>query len=158
MRIAELRTIASTSLQFSGPGRTDDCSHSKHWDIASHDNTFTSFPELHFFLTPFSLWFVLSCHCILRQSGHCGGEEQWQAEPLYKAACWGDGWYMVQKTRPLKRNKGQHVRAATIVLGLRWAPDGSQSAVQMSRWSSNLEQSVCGLWPAQMWPWLTPTD
>lgn len=88
------------------------------------------------------LWFALSCHSILRQSGHCGGEEQWQVGPLHRAACWGDGSSTVQNRWLLKRNKGQHVREATIVLGLPWAPDGSQPAVQMSRWSSNLEQSV----------------
>lgn len=101
------------------------------------------------------LWFVLSCHSVVRQSRHGGGEEQRQAEPLDRAACRGDGSYLVQKTWLLKRNKGQHVRAATIVLGLPRVPDGSQPAVQMSRWSSNVEQSVRCLWPPRRdcdWP------
>jgi len=157
MLIAELRTPVSTSVQFSGPGRTDGFSQTKHWDIASHDDTFTSFLDLHFFLTLFSDLYCLN-HSVLRQSGHCGGEEQWQVEPLYRTACWGDGSYVVQKRWLLKRNKGQRVRNATIVLGLPWPPYGSQPTVLMSAWSSNLEQSESGLWPPQVGPWLNPTN
>lgn len=32
----------------------DDCSHSKHWDVTSRGNMFTSCPELHLFFKPSS--------------------------------------------------------------------------------------------------------
>lgn len=85
--------------------------------ILSHMTMLSALPRIPLDFNTF-LWSLLSCHTVLWQSGHRGGEEQWLAEALYRAACWGGGLHMVHKIQLLKSYKEQHVRAAAVVLGL----------------------------------------
>lgn len=145
MHIAELRTIVSISFQFSGPGMS-------RWLLPEQPlGCYLTWQHIqHFPRAPLgfdtSLWSILSCHTILGQSGHCGGAEQWQAEALVRAVCWGGGLNTVQKIWLLKRNKG-HVRAAALVLSLSWAWPICSPDVKMILQPRRI----------RMWP-LIPTD
>lgn len=105
-----LRTIVSISFQFSGPGMNRWLLPEQPLGCCLAWQHIQCFPRAPLGFDTF-FWSILSCHTILGLSGHCGGAEQWQAEVLYRAVCWGGGLNTVQKIWLLKRNK-EHVRAA----------------------------------------------